>query len=101
MAGFIILTVLLTQPMSNAAAALVVLPIALESARTLGVSPQPFAIAVMLSASVSLVAPFEPSCMLVYAPGRYRFSDFFRAGFILTILLMIALVVLVPLYWKF
>lgn len=101
MTGFVILTVLLTQPMSNAAAALVVLPVALETAQTLGVNPQPFAVAVMLSASVSLVTPFEPSCMLVYAPGRYRFVDFFRVGFLLTILLMLTLVLLVPVFWRF
>ena len=58
LAGFIILTVLLTQPMSNAAAALVVLPIAIQTAQQLGVNPRTFAIAVMLSASVSLITPF-------------------------------------------
>jgi di/tricarboxylate transporter len=73
MAGFILLTVFLTQPMSNAAAALVVLPIALKTAQELAVSPRTFAIAIMLSASVSLITPFEPSCILVYGPGKYKF----------------------------
>ncbi|MBL0137017.1 MAG: SLC13 family permease [Bacteroidetes bacterium] len=99
MAGFVILTVFLTQPMSNAAAALVVLPIAIETARHLEVNPRTFAIAVMLSASVSLVTPFEPSCILVYGPGKYRFIDFFKAGGILTILLMAVLMLLIPYYW--
>jgi di/tricarboxylate transporter len=101
MAGFIVLTVFLTQPMSNAAAAMVVLPVALDAAQRLGVDPRPFSIAVMLSASVSLVTPFEPSCLLVFTPGRYRFADFFRTGFLLTVLLMVLLVILIPLFWHF
>lgn len=99
MAGFVILTVFLTQPMSNAAAALVVLPIALETAQHLHVNPRSFAIAVMLSASVSLVTPFEPSCILVYGPGKYKFVDFIKAGGVLTVLLMIVLMVLIPVFW--
>ncbi|MFM9052577.1 MAG: SLC13 family permease [Bacteroidota bacterium] len=101
MAGFIILTVLLTQPLSNAAAALVVLPIAIQAAQRLHVDPHPFAVAVMLSASVSLVTPFEPSCLMVYGPGRYRFADYFRTGFLLTLLLMLVLVIMVPMIWHF
>lgn len=99
MAGFIILTVFLTQPMSNAAAALVVLPIAILTAQNLGVNPKPFAVAVMLSASVSLITPFEPSCILVWGPGKYKFRDFFRAGFFLTIILMTVLLVMIPYFW--
>lgn len=101
LAGFIILTVFLTQPMSNAAAALVVLPIALQTAQELGVSPRTFAIAIMLAASVSLVTPFEPSCILVYGPGKYKFMDFFRTGSLLTLLLVALLVILVPVFWPF
>jgi di/tricarboxylate transporter len=101
MAGFIILTVLLTQPLSNAAAALVVLPIALQTAQRLHVDPHPFAVAVMLSASVSLITPFEPSCLMVYGPGKYRFFDYFKTGFLLTLLLMLIIVLMVPLFWKF
>jgi len=99
MAGFIILTVFLTQPMSNAAAALVVLPVAILTANTLGVNPKPFVVAVMLSASVSLITPFEPSCLLVWGPGKYKFKDFFKAGFFLTIILMAVLLFMIPLIW--
>ncbi|MFM7216744.1 MAG: SLC13 family permease [Bacteroidota bacterium] len=101
MASFIILTVFLTQPMSNAAAALVVLPVAIQAAQKLHVDPHPFAVAVMLSASVSLVTPFEPSCLMVYGPGRYRFFDYFKTGFLLTLLLMFIIVVMVPMFWHF
>jgi di/tricarboxylate transporter len=100
MAGFMVMTILLTQPMSNAAAALVVLPIALKAADTVGANPHTFAIAVMLSASLSVMTPFEPSCLLVYAPGKYRFRDYFKVGFGLTLLLFLLLVLLIPVFWK-
>ena len=85
--------------MSNAAAALVVLPVAMRVAQQLEVNPRPFAIAIMLAASVSLITPFEPSCILVYGPGRYRFMDFFRTGSLLTVLMMLVIVWLVPILW--
>jgi di/tricarboxylate transporter len=97
--GFFLLTIVLTQPMSNAAAALVVLPIALETAQRLGVNERTFAIAIMLAASVSFVTPFEPSCILVYGPGKYKFYDFFKTGILLTIILMLLILFIVPIYW--
>jgi di/tricarboxylate transporter len=87
--------------MSNAAAALVVLPIALQTAHQLGVNPRSFAIAIMLAASVSLITPFEPSCILVYGPGKYKFMDFFKTGSLLTLILMALLIVFVPVFWPF
>ena len=78
LAGFVVLTVLLTQPMSNAAAALVIVPVALRAAAEMSADPRAFAIAIMLAASVSLVTPFEPACILVYTPGKYRFLDFIK-----------------------
>lgn len=97
--AFFVLTALLTQPMSNAAAALVVLPVALKAAVALGAPPREFAIAVMLAASCSFVTPFEPSCILVYGPGRYRFTDFVKNGFVITILLFLVILYAVPRYW--
>lgn len=99
LAGFCVLTVLLTQPMSNAAAALVVLPVALQAAASLGLNERAFAIAVMLSASISVLTPFEPSCILVYGPGKYRFSDFLKVGGGLTLVMLVIVLALVPLLW--
>jgi di/tricarboxylate transporter len=99
LAGFTILTVLLTQPMSNAAAALVVLPIAIKAAESMGANPRAFAIAIMLSASISVLTPFEPSCILIYGPGKYRFSDFIKVGGGLTLISVILILLLVPLFW--
>lgn len=97
--NFFVLTMLLTQPMSNAAAALVVLPVALQAARALGANERTFAIAIMLAASVSFVTPFEPACILVYGPGKYRFKDFVKVGALLTAILLPVVLVLVPLFW--
>lgn len=99
LAGFCLLAVLLTQPLSNAAAALVVLPVALQAAETLHLNERTFAIAVMLSASVSVLTPFEPSCILVYGPGKYRFSDFVKVGGGLTVVMLLLIVLLVPIFW--
>ncbi len=101
MAGFILITVLLTQPMSNAASVLVVLPIAIEAATEMGVATRPFAIAVIVSASISMIAPFEPASLLVFAPGRYKILDFIRVGGTLTIVALLIILFTVPLIWKF
>ena len=67
---FFLLTVALTQPMSNQAAALVVLPIAMQTALQLGVDPRAFAMMVAVAASCSYLTPLEPSCLMVYGPGQ-------------------------------
>lgn len=99
MAGFSLLTVLLTQPMSNAAAALTVIPVAVAAADGLGLDPRMLAILVTLSASVSFISPLEPACLLVYDAGRYRFFDYARAGAPLTLICVTVLLVLVPMIW--
>jgi di/tricarboxylate transporter len=98
-AGFCVLTILLTQPMSNAAAALVVLPVALQAAAGMGANLRAFAIGVMLSASASVLTPFEPSCILVYSPGKYRFVDFIKVGGGLTLVMLFVVLTLVPFFW--
>lgn len=99
LAAFFVLTILLTQPMSNAAAALVVLPVALSTARELGVNERTFAIAILLAASISFIAPLEPSCILVYGPGKYRFRDFVKTGVGLTLVLMVVVIFFLPIFW--
>ena len=99
LAGFVVLTMLLTQPLSNAAAVLVVLPVAISTAGQLGVNPRSLAVLVTLSASVSLIAPFEPACLLVFGPGKYRFRDFLISGLPLSAIVVVVLLVLVPVFW--
>lgn len=97
--GFMVLTVVLTQPMSNAAAAMVVLPIALKTAEALQVNERSFGIAIILSASISMITPFEPACLLVYGPGKYRFLDFLKVGGILTLILVAIIIYMLPTFW--
>ncbi|MFT5470211.1 MAG: di/tricarboxylate transporter [Verrucomicrobiales bacterium] len=99
MTAFFVLTIILTQPMSNAAAALVVLPIAISAATAIGADPRSFSVAIMLAASISFITPFEPSCLLVYGPGRYRFRDFFLVGGGLTLALTCVVLPLIPVFW--
>jgi di/tricarboxylate transporter len=101
LAGFFVLTVMLTQPMSNQAAALVVLPVAVKTAVALGLNPRTFIVAVTYAASFSFITPLEPACVLVYTPGRYRFMDFVKIGSILTIIVFIVSIILVPIFWPF
>lgn len=96
---FFVLTVALTQPMSNQAAALVVLPIAMQTAMQIGANPRAFAMMVAVAASCSYLTPLEPSCLMVYGPGKYQFSDFFRVGAPLTVLIYGIAILLVPLVW--
>jgi di/tricarboxylate transporter len=96
---FFVLTVALTQPMSNQAAALVVFPIAMQAGLHLGVDPRSFGMMVAVAASCSYLTPLEPACLMVYGPGKYRFSDFFRVGAPLTVLIYALAIVLVPLVW--
>ena len=100
LAGFFALTVALTQPMSNQAAALVVLPVAVKTAVALGLNPRTFAVAITYAASFSFITPLEPACVLVYTPGRYKFMDFVKIGTILTIVVFIVAILLVPIFWK-
>ncbi|CAA9381081.1 MAG: Transporter, sodium/sulfate symporter family [uncultured Pyrinomonadaceae bacterium] len=100
LAGFFALTVALTQPMSNQAAALVILPVAVKTAVALGLNPRTFAVAVTYAASFSFITPLEPACVLVYTPGRYRFMDFVKIGTLLTVIVFIVAIILVPIFWR-
>jgi di/tricarboxylate transporter len=99
LAGFFVLCVLLTQPMSNQAAAVVLLPVAFQAARQLELNPRTFAAMIAVAASTSYLTPLEPSCLMVYGPGGYRFRDFVVVGGPLTVLIFALSLVLVPIVW--
>ncbi len=96
---FFALTLLLTQPMSNQAAAVLVLPVAMQSAIQLGLNPRTFAVMIALGASCSFITPLEPACLIVYGPGHYRFLDFLKVGSVLTLLVYLVAILLVPWLW--
>jgi di/tricarboxylate transporter len=97
--GFFILSIILTQPMSNQAAAVVIVPVAIQLSLQLGLNPRTFAVIIAVGASCSFLTPLEPATMLVYGPGKYRFLDFPKVGFLLTVLIMLLSILLVPIFW--
>ena len=76
-----------------------VIPIALQTASQLDLNPRTFAIMIAVAASCSYLTPLEPSCLMVYGPGRYHFLDFLKVGSLLTVLIYILAIVVVPLIW--
>jgi di/tricarboxylate transporter len=93
---------LITEVITNNAAAVLLFPFCLELARLYGVSPRPFVIALTLAASASFMTPIGyQTNMMVYGPGGYRFSDFLKVGAPLNALLAVMAVVLIPRFWPF
>lgn len=99
LAGVFVLTVCLSQPMSNQAAAALVLPIAVATAIEMSINPRSMAITVAIAASCSFLTPLEPSCLMVYGPGGYRFRDFLFVGLPLTVLILVITLLMVPWLW--
>jgi len=99
LSAFFFLTMLLSQPMSNQAAAAVVVPIAMQTALQLDLNPRSFAMIIAIGASCSFLTPLEPACLMVYGSGRYKFIDFLKVGSPLTFLIFIIAILLVPIFW--
>jgi len=100
MIGLFLLTTIITEFMSNAAAAVLVAPIAISSAVTLGVAPQAFAMGVAIAASNSFLFPIgHQASVLVYGPGGYRFFDYTKVGLPLTLLIWVLLIIFLPILW--
>ncbi|UCC86062.1 MAG: SLC13 family permease [Anaerolineales bacterium] len=98
--GIYILVALITQPMSNAAAVVLIVPIAIDTALGLGADPKPFVLATILGAATSFLTPVgHKANVLVFGPGGYRFFDYTRVGLPLTVLLLIVTLVFVPVLW--
>mgnify|MGYP001108005643 FL=1 len=97
--AFFLLSLLLTQPMSNQAAAVVIIPIAIQTAAQLSLNARTFAVMIAVGASCSFITPLEPACLMVYGPGNYRFFDFVRVGFFLTLLIFGIALLMVPWLW--
>lgn len=102
LAAVLLLTTALTSMISNAAAGAVLTPIAVAIAFSLGYSPVPFVIGVMIGASNSFISPvgYQTNTM-IYGPGGYRFSDYVRVGGPLSILVTIAATLAIPLFFPF
>ncbi len=94
------LTSILTELLSNNAVAVVVTPVVISLAQTLGIDPRPMLIVVMLGASFGFATPIGYQCnLLVYGPGGYTFSDFMRIGVPLNIVMGIVAAIVIPLVY--
>jgi di/tricarboxylate transporter len=93
-------TAALTEAVTNNAVAVVMTPVAIALAQSLGIDPRPFVVGVMFAASASFSTPIGyQTNTLVYAPGGYRFSDFVRIGAPLNLMVGVALALAIPLFW--
>jgi di/tricarboxylate transporter len=102
MAGLFILAALASQVMPNPAVAVLLAPIALNTARDLGVSPYPLMMTVAVSASAAFLSPVGHSAnILIMGPGGYRFSDYTKVGLPLTIVVLLVVLVVMPVFWPF
>jgi di/tricarboxylate transporter len=95
-------TALLTELVTNNAAAALMFPFGLSLAARLGVSPMPFCVAVMFAASASFATPIGyQTNLMVYGPGGYRFSDFFKVGIPLQVAAGVVTCAMIPLVFPF
>lgn len=95
-----LLTSILTELVSNNAIAVVVTPIAIGLASTLGFDPRPLVVAVMVAASASFATPIGyQTNMMVYGPGGYRFTDFLRVGIPLNLSVGLLASAIIPFFW--
>jgi di/tricarboxylate transporter len=93
---------ILTEMVSNNAVAVILTPIAIGLALSMGVDPRPLIVAVMFGASASFSTPIGyQTNTLVYGPGGYRFTDFLRIGVPLNILMMVVMSGLIPFFFPF
>ena len=102
LAGVFLLTTAFSQVISNTATAVLVAPIVIGAAASLGVSPYPLLMGVAVAASNAFLTPIATTTnLMVYTPGGYRFTDYFKVGAPLTLLFLLVTLLLVPLIWPF
>ncbi|WP_232455950.1 SLC13 family permease [Polaribacter sp. SA4-10] len=102
LAGIFILTTTFSQFINNSATAVLMAPIVLLAASTIGISPEPLLITVAISASTAFLTPIGTTTnAMVMSSGNYKFMDYFKVGLPLLILFIITTLLLVPIIWPF
>ncbi len=98
--ALLVLTFLATCVIPTAALVLLLAPIILNAAQQMGITPYGFMMAMAMAASASFMTPIShPANILVMGPGGYRFKDYMKVGGLLTLLVLIIIMVVVPLFW--
>ena len=97
-----LMTSIMTDTMSNAAAAVLLAPIAISTAEQIGVDPRPFLMAITFAASTGFSTPvgYQTNTM-IYNPGGYKYTDFLRTGVPLSVLFWILSTIFIPRLWAF
>jgi di/tricarboxylate transporter len=100
LAAVYFLASLMTEALTNNGVAVILTPIVIVLAASLGLDPRPFVVAVMFAASASFATPigYQTNTM-VYSAGGYRFTDFIKVGLPMNILCGLTAILLIPLFW--
>jgi di/tricarboxylate transporter len=102
LAGIYLLSALISQPMSNAAAVVLMVPIAVEVALGINANVLTFVMAVVIGAATSFLTPVgHKANVLVFGPGGYKFFDYTRVGILLTVILLIVSMIFLPILWPY
>ena len=95
-----VVTMTLSDVLNNTATAIVAAPVGIEMAQSLGVSPDPFLMAVAVAASCAFLTPIgHKNNTLILGPGGYRFGDYWRMGLPLEILVVAVSIPLILIFW--
>jgi di/tricarboxylate transporter len=101
LSAFLLLMTLMTNIVSNNAAAVIGTPIAISIAQELGVSPEPFILAVLFGANMSFATPYGyQTNLLILSAGGYKFNDFLRVGIPLTIIMWVGFSLILPVLYE-
>ncbi|MGE4546038.1 MAG: SLC13 family permease [Pedobacter sp.] len=102
LAAVYLVTSLLTELITNNAAAALIFPIAMAVAEKQGLNPMPFAVAIAVAASASFATPIGyQTNLMVYGPGGYKFTDFLKLGIPLNLIFMTVALIVIPRVWGF
>jgi di/tricarboxylate transporter len=102
LAGLFVLTAILGQLISNTATALIIIPIGVAAAASMGISPRPVLMSTAVAAAGAFLTPIAtPTNLMVMGPGGYVFSDYWKLGLPLLIWFFVVAVFIVPLIWRF
>ena len=100
--GFILVTAVFSMFLSNTATAVLLAPIAVQSAVSMGISPYPLLLAVSVGTSMCFASPFStPPNALVMPVGKYTFMDYVKVGVPLQVIMGLVMIVVIPLFFPF